>query len=1549
MVFLASASAATFFPPIPQLRCRSRPGSATSGAVTQKGEASHAHRGPRPHTASGARKQEDASRDVGAGRMMLRSGGLAPPSEKVPDPPAAAPAPGSAEDLRRISPWAPKCTTRRSRSSRQLWRRAAHERPRELGERHSEARAAPVPLISPALQQLRMNVPNLRAKSKKRENMVVATATTKAFREAMRTLLALDGKDFEIEDMLGGAATLLQEHRRGKCIPKKAVAQAAALLGGKAARLDPQAVQDVQDRWLQALEEAPMKLKLERSLTRGSLVLESLDELPLKRSVRRGSCVSEALEEESKKKSSPTRGSFVLEALEEAPLSKLRSLVSQKRSLPRGSLTLEALDEEPMSKTKSLPMGKTKSKTLTRGSLTLEALDRVATSKTNSLARSSFALGGLDELALKQERSQTRGSLTSEALGELPTKRSATRSSFRSVLSERSFSRKTLLPQVDPMLMEEFQQQRQKRLQHEQLLSEDLLLSPNAHPSSPSNFKRGITAGSVRLEKDDEDLSESAFEQRLQTVFRRLQDDGEIRIENLMIALELAGFARPEKKRVDAVLSEITSYQTLDLGEFVKFANSYEASCEQAALKVFEKYDLDGSGSIDAEELRLLFEDLGIAVMDQVCQEIVAEVDVLHTGSLDPNQFRKVLDLVKTREGFTKRELEKFKRVFYKFDVDGNGTVDAMEMTLALSWLGYTMPDEVVVDIVSEVNVGGVKEGLQLHEFMVCMRKIRQAEVSCVKSLLSQVKESHIGTIAMSNPLEKMLKALGYAPDKRAIMDAAEDIGLIKVDRTIFQRNESKGRESISRDGRESISGHKASIVGMNRSSISVQQPIRSIASRCSLTPDLRAIHRMSSFGGPHALQPSGFGVSELFRFVEVYRSREGFDRSQAFEIEQAFVRYDQKGGAGEITIYEAAKVLRWFGYVLPWEEFHLLAKQVDIDRNGLLDFVETRKLMRKFRERDLKIFREAFVRHDVKRRGRLTDEQMWRALRSLGLQETSPAQVQRHIMIVKSGGDVRDAESSSSSSSSDTEKHSSLAASDGSGFPTFKKTELSDIASRRGTEDDLNVQSRSATEQDMVQDTDEKPARLRNASVVFACVPDEGESDSSSESEEAGGEEESEASSAASFGEDSDGAVDAAADEAPGTADADEASHADSESSQDSMEDYNNVDSDDEYKINDVTCRRMSSSQLQRATESRRGSTLSRRSSEVPATSSRRNSEVAASVKSSSSKSENRKSWDESEAQPPEMEDSELGTRSSAFTSSAKPSAGVMTPFGAYGLLEDDESSEEEDNETSDIGVFFEIATRLSNKARNVFRLNAGFTDEQVEKLRIVFKQFDTDNSGDISHTELRVMLENLFPEISNTARQRPFLISVMKETDFNADGHLDFSDFLRLMRQFQDAREREGIKKEAQAIQDTQFSQLEVEEFREVFLQHCSHTEVNDVFSETRAELAFIQLMDMLKHIINLTIKPHTCPLEILFASVTKSDPEGEIPLTEITCDFPEFLNLMRKLLDSNTADILGQSARIVENDLKARLMTPMNKQLSMPANARKGSIRYVEKFET
>jgi len=577
-------------------------------------------------------------------------------------------------------------------------------------------------------------------------------------------------------------------------------------------------------------------------------------------------------------------------------------------------------------------------------------------------------------------------------------------------------------------------------------------------------------------------------------------------------------------------------------------------------MDVFNDVAQNNGGVFEETDLSEILDACYISCASAALPELIEDTCETTDDGVTSDSFKRLISLLRLRDGFSSHHLDVLRAVFKRFDRKGLGKMSTDELFSAVTWLSYSIDYyDMVMQIGREVDVNGARSTtgfLSEYDFIVCLRKVREHDDGNMNQYLNKYGTERTGTINHEE-LFLLLRHLGYICDPDAVDEALQDAGM-------------------------------------------------------EVNQDLTR--------------------AELYCFLDTYRKREGLTREEIAEIDAAFERYD-RDNSGTINSAEVGKVLRWIGYLTSWDLQQKLVSEVDVDHSGQLCLLEIRKLVRKYREREIGVMKKSFEEHDEDSAGKLDKNDCIKALLKIGCKV----------------------------------------------------------------------------------DTDN-----------FKLHPDG-----------------------------------------------------------------------------------------------------------VPA------------------------------------------------------------------------DSDDSDDERINMYEFVHVATTIRKHARANYRTNAGYTAEEVTKLYEDFKKYDTDGSGDICKDELRVLLEDVFPELATSAKLRPHLLKLLKEVDPSAGAAhhaCDFPDFLRLMRQFDDLQERDRLMREQQAIESTKFALAEVEEFRELFLGGGQEDEV-------RTKVTFSDMQRMLEAICPMSNK-NVSDLRDMFQQVCASDEEE----TKMVAHFPEFLMLMRKLLDMNFADIIGRSAMCV-----------------------------------
>ncbi|KAL3874261.1 hypothetical protein ACJMK2_037301 [Sinanodonta woodiana] len=130
----------------------------------------------------------------------------------------------------------------------------------------------------------------------------------------------------------------------------------------------------------------------------------------------------------------------------------------------------------------------------------------------------------------------------------------------------------------------------------------------------------------------------------------------------------------------------------------------------------FNVFDKDGDGTITTKELGTVMKSLGLNPTDDELCDMIHEVDVDGSGSVD---FTEFLNLMATKTKDSDKETE-LRNAFKLFDKDGNGFISAIELRHVMTSLGEKLSAEEIDDMMREADIDG--DGTVNYEAFVIVR-----------------------------------------------------------------------------------------------------------------------------------------------------------------------------------------------------------------------------------------------------------------------------------------------------------------------------------------------------------------------------------------------------------------------------------------------------------------------------------------------------------------------------------------------------------------------------------------------------------------------------------------------------------------------------------------------------------------------------------------------------------------------------------------------------------------------------------------------------------
>jgi len=146
----------------------------------------------------------------------------------------------------------------------------------------------------------------------------------------------------------------------------------------------------------------------------------------------------------------------------------------------------------------------------------------------------------------------------------------------------------------------------------------------------------------------------------------------------------------------------------------------------------FECIDEDESGFIDVEELAIAFQMLGIKQNSSELAQAVLEVDVDGSGKIEWPEFLWLMSRFGEKQSieqqFTEERLAELREVFSLFDDDGNGQLDARELSMVMRSVGLCPTEHEIHAMINEVDADS-SGCIEWPEFLYLMsRKVVHPE-----------------------------------------------------------------------------------------------------------------------------------------------------------------------------------------------------------------------------------------------------------------------------------------------------------------------------------------------------------------------------------------------------------------------------------------------------------------------------------------------------------------------------------------------------------------------------------------------------------------------------------------------------------------------------------------------------------------------------------------------------------------------------------------------------------------------------------------------------
>ncbi|XP_030836871.1 caltractin [Strongylocentrotus purpuratus] len=139
---------------------------------------------------------------------------------------------------------------------------------------------------------------------------------------------------------------------------------------------------------------------------------------------------------------------------------------------------------------------------------------------------------------------------------------------------------------------------------------------------------------------------------------------------------------------------------------------------KQEIQEAFDLFDTEGTGTIDAKELKVAMRALGFEPKKEEIKKMIQDIDKEGSGTIDFNDFLQLMT-AKMSEKDSKEEILK---AFKLFDDDETGRISFKNLKRVAKELGENLTDEELQEMIDEADRDGDGE-INEQEFLRIMKK----------------------------------------------------------------------------------------------------------------------------------------------------------------------------------------------------------------------------------------------------------------------------------------------------------------------------------------------------------------------------------------------------------------------------------------------------------------------------------------------------------------------------------------------------------------------------------------------------------------------------------------------------------------------------------------------------------------------------------------------------------------------------------------------------------------------------------------------------------
>lgn len=217
----------------------------------------------------------------------------------------------------------------------------------------------------------------------------------------------------------------------------------------------------------------------------------------------------------------------------------------------------------------------------------------------------------------------------------------------------------------------------------------------------------------------------------------------------------------------------------LDQDSFLKEMKGFFEHEEERLSTVFngmveEQSGTENQGLLGTEHLTTFFSRMGhISATPEVINEVIVACGLTSKTRFLVEDAHRIYIKWQEHQGFLEREVQELNEAFDEFDLDGSGSMDAPELEVAIRWLGYPSPYQMVKDLVEEYDLDESGE-VDHDEFRGFVARFRDNNMAEILNAFKLHDRDDSNTLDIGE-LRTALLQLGYVPSQdqtRVLMEA---------------------------------------------------------------------------------------------------------------------------------------------------------------------------------------------------------------------------------------------------------------------------------------------------------------------------------------------------------------------------------------------------------------------------------------------------------------------------------------------------------------------------------------------------------------------------------------------------------------------------------------------------------------------------------------------------------------------------------------------------------------------------------------------------------